>query len=1583
VQTEWGQNWLVHQVTGRLSRDLQSRINIRHVRIGFFNKLNLEGVLVEDRNKDTLLSAGIVQLRITDWFFMKDKAELEYIGLKDANIKLQRNDSVWNYQYLVDYFDSPSKGNKKESGIDFSLKKVLLENVRFTEHDAWKGADLYARAGLVDMDAKQLSLATNVFDIDRLVLERFTYQEFGYPGRRSRASKVADSLRPQPKDTATLRWNPGRAWFHVAQLQLKDAQFRSDKDGVFGSMHPYFDGRHIDFNGITGSVKNLYFRQDTLTANLDLVAKERGGLLVRTLKADIKFHPEQMEFNKLLIRTNSSVLRNYFVMRFKSFGDLDEFADKVRMEGRFDNSTITSDDIAIFAPDLKSWKRQFYIDGHVKGMVDAFDGKNVKLRTGQTALNGDFTVQGLTDPGHTFLNIDARDLVTNYHDAVTFIPALRSVTMPNLRKLGTIRFMGTYTGFFKDFVTFGTLHTALGSLRTDLNMKLPGNGTPVYSGAISTSSFNLGQFFNNSDLGIVDFHGNLKGRGFTRSQLDLDLNGTIHRFQFRDYTYRNITAKGRIDANTFNGDFGIKDPNIEGTLKGLVTFGGPEPTFNATADIVRGNLKALGLSKEDLALNGRFGVNLTGRSLSDFTGTAAITNAVLTQGGRRLSFDSLYVSSTYAGGSRTLRVRSNELDALVQGQFDLPSLPDAVLLFLHRYYPAYVKAPGRSTLPKQSFTFDISTGVIEDYLKIFDRRLSGGNNSHIKGALDLGSNTLRLDVQVPEFGYHQFKFSDIRLNGDGDLTRLRLNGEVGNSTVSDSVNLPQTKFSIQAANDVSDISISTSSNQAINQASLSARVNTFTDGLSILFNPSTFALNGKTWTIEKGGTLDFRRNMVTQGDVVLHESNQEIRLSTVLSQGGGSNLNDLQITVKDLNLGDVTPFIAPKNRIEGLVNGTAVIEDPQNRFYVSSDLRFDQLRVDNDSIGQLEAAVSFDKRTGKLRARGNNLDPLHKIGFDVDMSLDSASTGAADKIVLETVNYSVKYLENFLGNLFSDMQGYVTGRLQIIDPRNNPRYVGRARLKDAALKVNFTQVTYRIDDTDIDLGETTLDFGKMRLRDSRGNTATLQGSIRHSGFKDMVFDLSARTDGAPLELLNTTYANNQTFYGRARGTGTFTLSGPQNNMNMEIDMKASDRDSSYITLPPSRSRETGDADFLVERKYGTEMTPQSFLNESSNIHYSINLTATPLVNVEVILDDLTGDAIKGRGNGDLSIESGTNLPLTISGRYNIEEGSYLFTFQSFFKKPFELRKGANNYIEWNGDPYNANIRFEAVYRAENVRFAPLVTSLSLNDQRLERLRGDVNVIATLTGDLFHPTFSFKLDFPNNSPVYTNPSFTYGIQEIEKNTNEINKQVTYLIVFNSFAPVQTGQDNSSGGALNEFAYSTISGLFFGEVNRLLNQVLGKVLANNKVTLNFSGSLYNRNLLNQTNRGFGINQSMINISLSAPIAGDRVQITVGGTFDVPIPGNNEINQRVTPYPDVSIDVLINPSGTFRATFFYSQTPDLITGSTNTVTNKRVGAKLSYRREFDRFSDLFRRRKKPVLPDSTKANTDVDDKSAQSQQ
>ena len=111
INIPYVQNLLVQQVTESLSKQLQTRVEIKHVNFRLFNSMRLEGLMIEDHNRDTLLYAGALQARITDWFFIQEKPILKFVGLEDAKINLLRpkTDSVWNYQIIIDEFGgSPS-----------------------------------------------------------------------------------------------------------------------------------------------------------------------------------------------------------------------------------------------------------------------------------------------------------------------------------------------------------------------------------------------------------------------------------------------------------------------------------------------------------------------------------------------------------------------------------------------------------------------------------------------------------------------------------------------------------------------------------------------------------------------------------------------------------------------------------------------------------------------------------------------------------------------------------------------------------------------------------------------------------------------------------------------------------------------------------------------------------------------------------------------------------------------------------------------------------------------------------------------------------------------------------------------------------------------------------------------------------------------------------------------------------------------------------------------------------------------------------------------------------------------------------
>ena len=1566
LQTTPVQNWLVGRVTDRLSKDLKTRIHIDHIDIDFFNQLKLKGVFIEDQKKDTLLSAGTVQVRITDWFFFKDKAELKYIGLENAVINLNRTDSVWNYHYLEQYFASSSTQPKKESGLDFNFKLIELKNVAFAQRDGWTGRDMIFSVGELTVDAEEISLPKAVININDINLVDPFFHIYDYEGNRPPRKKIKSKAPVANPDS--LQWNTGGINIAVKNLSLKNGTFKNDRDGLNPTLS-YFDPEHLSFTGIGGQVKNIRWAQDTIRAVVKLAAKERSGLQVQNLQANFRFHPQLMEFSRLNLKTNRSELKNYFAMRYDSLNSMSNFIEEVQMQGTFLNSFVHTDDIAFFAPDIKGVNRVLKIDGKVKGTVDNFLAKDITLQTGRSFYKGDVAIKGLPNISSAFIQLNNAHLRTNYTDLASFVPSLRSISSPNIKALSQIYFAGNFKGFIDDFAANGTLQTNLGNIVARLNMKFPDRRPPQYSGKIVTNAFDLGRFINNSQLGSIAFSGEVNGQGFTESDLDINIDGTISKLHFNGYTYQNITAKGQFSKKIFNGNVVIKDPGADLSLNGLINLKGRVPLFDVHANIEQVNLQSLHLFNSDLVLKGIFDLNFSGNTLNNFNGSARISNAQLLSNGAPLSFDSLAVFSNYDNGIRTLKVFSNELDASVQGKFDLETLPEAFILFLNRYYPSYIRAP-RKALPKQSFTFDISTGYIEDFIKLVDKNLSGFNNSHISGYLNVDSSAMNVTANIPQFGIAQYQFSDVSLKGDGNLERLILKGEVSNAVISDSLSLPLTTFNIQAQNDISDITINTIASQTINKADLSAQVQTFSDGFKLFLNPSSFVLNGKTWSIEEGGELDFRKNTVVHGQVVLKETSQEIRLTTQPSDIG--DWNDLLVKLQNVNLGDLSPLLIKTNRIDGLLSGEIHVEDPQNKFNVTANIFTDQLRVDNDSIGRIVTSVFYNNNSGLISGRGNNTDPEHQLSFELSIDIKDSANAHNDRISVATNNYPVKILERFVGDLFSDLQGYVTGSLDIVGEGANRDYIGKASLHNAGLKVVFTQVFYTVEDTEIELTENKINLGTLKLKDRFGNTATAIGNITHKSFGNMVFDIVVETDSKQMELINTTYNDNQTFYGRAMGAGTFVLVGPQNDILMNIDITASDTDSSYVTLPPSKYRESGLASFMVEKKYGREMTSEDLKGGETNITYRVNLNANPMVNIEVVLDELTGDIIKGRGTGNLRISSGTFEPLAISGRYDISEGSYLFTFQSFFKKPFVLRPNTTNYIEWTGDPYDATIHFTATYKAEEVSFAPLVSAgLSIN-QSLNRYRGDVTVVANLTGELFRPTFNFKLEFPNDV-INSDPSLPFAIQQIEKNQNELNKQVTYLIVFNSFAPYE-GSQAAGFRPFDELAYSTISGLFFGEVNKRLNQLLSKILNNNDLTVNFTGSLYNRNLVNQSSQSFNINQSNLNISVGRSFFNNRFNITFGSTFDVPLQAG--ISQNIQFLPDVTAEWVINKSGSIRATFFYRQNLDFLTGATtgSTLRTKRTGASIAYRKEFDSISRFLFGRKKGRLRQDNVDSTNV---------
>ncbi|HEY8398767.1 MAG TPA: translocation/assembly module TamB domain-containing protein, partial [Flavihumibacter sp.] len=1371
-----------------------------------------------------------------------------------------------------------------------------------------------------------------------------------------------------PNDPENLRWNPGKWSLTVRNMTIRNGSLKNDIETERAPYY-YFDGAHFQFKQINSQFRDVNLVNDTFSGNIEIATKERSGFEVKKLRAHMKFHPEAMEFHQLDIRTPKSYLKNFYAMRYDTFDDMSDFIDSIRLDGNFTDAIVHSDDIAYFAPELANWNTRISLSGRATGTISNLEGKNVAIKAGNnTYLNGDFVLKGLPDIKKSFLDVTVRDFNATYADITQFFPSVKEIHEPRLDQLGFLRFKGSFTGFLNDFVAYGTVETALGTLATDVNMKLPEKGPAQYDGTIETEEFELGKFIGSNMLGSIGVAGDISGRGFTLNTLDAGLKGYIPFVIYNGYEYRDIEIDGKFAKQLFNGNVAVNDEHLEAKLKGLVDLSGEIPRFDFSALVVNANLRNMRFTKDELDFNGTFNVNFSGSTIDNFLGSARIADASVFKNGQRISFDSLYVeSSLQESGNKTITVKSNEFEGILAGKFNISSLPDAFQTFLNRYYPSYVAAS--KTTVDNNFSFFITTRKIDDYLDLFDKRFKGFNYATINGQLNTAENIFDVDAEIPEFAYNKLRFSEVKLQGRGDFDTLAVSTTIGDIQVNDSLHFPGSVVTVLASNDLSKVSIQTSANQTLNRASVEGEVQTLKNGIRIQFYPSSFDINEKPWTIENGGEIILSKELVTTDGVRIYSDEQEILLTSTPSSIGRGN--DLKVELKKINIGDFAPFFVKSNRLEGLLTGEIELIDPFSNLHVDAFAKAEQFRLDNDSIGVLDLSSTYSSKSGRVNFK--TISQNDRYNFDIAGLINTRDSLAEQvDITANLTRTKISLLEQYLTGIFEKLDGYATGQLRIVGTGSNLRYLGDISLTEGGLLVDYTKVYYKIPAAQVKFTDGLIDFGKFQLEDTLGNKGELtEGKLYHNNFNDLAFDFSVRTN--KLLLLNTQAADNSMFYGNVIGKANMKFSGPLYDMQMDISGEPTD--SSNIYIATETSRQNAEADFIVWKEYGTEMTPVREYDREANFTISLDIRANNKAVVNMIIDESTGDIITAKGNGNLKMRVGSKENLTMTGRYDIESGFYNFNFQAW-KKNFVLLPERNNYIIWNGDPYEATLKIDALYSANNVKFSDLLSSggFGINDPNVTQYRGTVNIIANITEKLSQPKIRFRIELPENSPLRNNYQASALFKIIQEDENELNKQVSYLILFNNFGPltaVGSLQNNSASFANTAFeslVVSSISGFLSSVISNEFSKILQNVFNDKSLKLNMNAALYSgTNLTGQSNTQIMLpDRTNINLSLAKSYLNERLTFMVGSAIDFGI--NSRQSATFQFLPDVSAEYKLTPDGKFRITFFYRNNWSYAYQS----ALQRSGVGLSYRKEFDRIWELFSRKKKKKPeepePDST---------------
>ncbi|MFY0254618.1 translocation/assembly module TamB domain-containing protein [Chitinophaga sp. 30R24] len=1546
------QNFLVHEVTSRLSQQLKTRVEIDRVSFRLFNSMQLEGALIEDQHHDTLLYAGMLQVRVTDWFFFQDKPVIKYIKLENAQVNLLRSqqDSTWNYDFLEKAFGAaPDTSHQPSKGVSLDLKKIDLRNIRFNQVDAWIGEDMRVTAKRIYLDAKNFDLQKHNIDIQELTLTAPDYIISNYHSSPLRRRRRVAANRPV-YDTSQLRWNNNNWKLIVKELNIKNGTFGVDDPDDSSKVVPgYFAPNHIRFNEINLSLTNTSLVKDSIFGDLTLHTKERCGFDVKKLTCRFKMSPVEMEFSQLDLETNRSHIGDYYTMQYNDISDMNDYVNDVLMQAHFKNTKVSSDDIAFFAPPLSSWKKEITVSGKARGPVSNLKATDIALEAGNTTrLKGSLELRGLPDINETYIDFHTDDLVTTGADVMQIMPIVKEIiSTVRIDRLSSIRFQGSYTGFINDFVAYGQFQTNLGKLSSDLNFKT-NSDVPVYSGSLTAANFDIGSLFDNSNLSTISLDAKVKGAGFNFKTLRASVDANIQEIALLGYNYHNIKTKGDMSRKFFNGSLTANDPNLDMNFAGTIDFNEALPVFRFNSEIRKSDLKALHLTSDSVTLQAKLDLNFAGSNIDNFDGTARMYEVSVFKDKRRLEFDSLYVSSHQINNEKVLEFTGSEISGFVKGAYSFLQLPDAFQLLLYKYYPSFFNAPQNMNI-NQNFTFAFRLGEVDKLLKGFTKQFSGFNNTTVDGALNTNNGgNLQLDINIPEAAYLDYQVQDLQVKGGGNFNKVNISTSIGKVLSGKNTVLESPLILASSGHDTSFVKVDLSADDSTSLDGFYARIITVPQGVKINFLNSAFTVNERQWNVTPGNEIYWSKHFLTVKNLRITRNDQRI---TVETNEFNPDESKFTITLKNLNLADVIPSQLITTRVEGITDGIINISDPTQNLEVNAALRTRDLRIDNDSIGALNVDGSYHHESGTatFSVQSDNEGKFFLAQGKVGLSASNNGIDAHVKVNGTSISLLNKYVVGYVSHL----TGSVTGDLIVGGTTQLPSVRGTLVLDTVGVTVDYLGTHYRIPKLNINVDDNLIEFGNFVLIDKYNTQGTASGYISHDHFDKLNFDFDVT--GRKFLFLNTNATDNDLFYGDVIADGKVYFSGPLNDMQMHIIARPIK--GTHFYLPMTDSKDIGKYDYITFKTYGTDIVEKKKKKDNTKLTVKLDIAANPDAQIDVILDATTGDIISANGTGNLQITVNTEGDFTMFGNYEINNGSYNFTFQRLTSWKFDIEK--NSSIIWNGDPSEAKVNIMAKYSLPKVSLYNLVgQGTNISSDKLATRTEKVDVLINLRGALLKPDITYSIELPDVGSLAYESGVAAHLKEINSDQNKALFQVWGLLFSNQFLP----DDATTSAAANVgiTGKNSVGQALSAQAQAILNNITGALLKGSGIGVNVNYRAYN---VGGPQDNSSVDRNQVSAGITSTLFNNRFRLYAGGDYDWGKTATSASTNRLA--GDFRLEYLLTPDGRFRINAFSKTDYDVY--NLNNRTKSGIG--ISYIREYNRFNELFNanRRKRLLLPDS----------------
>ena len=1519
------QNWTVKKVVAIASEKTGLEISIERVSLEFPLDLGIEGFRALHKNDsivnqtDTIADVRkmVCDVRLLPLF--QKRVVIDELSLTDANL---------NTNGFIS--DLRVKGCLQElwlssDGIDLDQETVEVNGARLSEARLDIALSDTAAVDTTESTMKWIVNADSVSILKSSLMIHLpgdTLNAQAYMGRAVAREVLAD-LGGKIYRVGSLDWTQGRLNY--------DNRFEPEVSGL--------DYNHLALSDINLCVDSIeYAASNTSFIIKDLRAKEKSGLQVKHLSVRVTMDDQRLTIPRLKLQTPDTEIETDLAMDFSTFDEQQPGAMKLRL-----NAQIGKQDVMRFAGDMPQTFMRNYpnqpisIKGSVNGNMQhmVFTGLHINL---PTAFR--LTANGVADHVTDLRKLKADITLNARTENMNFILALADPALMRNYRIPGMAFDGTLKANGPRYTANLTLREGAGLVKLKGSASMPTNAkgdlltaAMSYDADVSINRLNLHHFMPCDSIYTITADIKAKGNGtdFLSNKSRLIASAKVHQLQYGSWNLKQMSAEATLTNGHALASILGHNELLWGSIGVDAMLNTKKLMATISADLDKADLYRMRLADMPLTIGLCGSVDV----VSDMKLTHRVTGLV----------DEIYIT----GKKETLRPDFIGLHINTTVDTVIARIQSGDFIVKLDAQGNYKRLLKKITILGDSVMAQMDKRIIDQpaikrllpEMKLHVESKRDNPMASLLKALDVQFKELMVDVNTsPVTGvngqsylyslvYDSTRIDTIRLNLTQKGDRLTYQGQIRNNKRN-----PQFVFNALVDGAIHQHGALAGLRYYDQHDKMGVRLGVTAemehDGIRFKLLPERPTIGYKEFNLNKDNYLFMGRNKRIQAKVdLIADDKTGIKLYT--ENQDSTMLQDITLSINQLDLGEVTALIPYLPRITGKLNGDYhILQDKNENLSVASDMGVRQMTFEGSPVGNISTELVYlmkEDDTHAVEARlmlddeeFGMLSGIYKSDGFIDAKFDMT------RLPLSLIN-------GFVPDQLIGLEGYGEGSVTIRGTAQHPEVNGEMFVDSAYLVSVPYGIRMRFDSDPVRIVGSKLLLENFGLYSSHNDLLNLMGSIDFSDTDRILMDMRMRAQN--FLLIDSKQQTRSVAWGKAFVNFMARLRGPLDELNMRgrLDVLGS-TDMTYMLLDSPLSTDTRLDELVKFTDFSYPTTSVVTKPAPSGLNIDLNVSVSQGAHIVCDLNADESNYVDLLGGGDLRMKYNSE-GIDLTGRYTLTSGEMKYSLPVIPLKTFHVKEGS--YVEFTGDPMNPKLNITATERVKS--------NITTDMGSTRSVLFDCGVIITKT--LNDMGLEFVIEAPEDQGI-SGELATMSKEERGKLAVGMLTTGMYLADGNTGA-------FSMNSALSSFLQSEI------------NNIAGSALK----TLDLSVGIDN------TTDASGMMHTDYSFKFAKRFFNNRLKIEFGGKVSS---GNSDaMGQNQSFFDNVTMEYRLNQDATKNLKLFYNQNVyDWLEGYTG-----EYGVGFVWRRKLNSLLDIFTKTPRltnPLAPmrslrnDSTQTTTTV---------